>query len=294
MVRRYLRNNPPYLILVLLLVLSIFTYSSCSNATGENQVHPELTDFFNISWAENKLWDDGQAEILTYEAERVIYGKVRHFEQVFILVKETFNKEHQVKTDDYKRSDLFEVMKVNQFARIKTDNYPYHFLASFFYNRGNATALHKATLSSQEWCGNTFKSFKRTEELFNYDYNSYWDGQGEGTLKLKNNILFEDQLSYSLRALNFQDSLIFHYPVLETQVSNKADTPVIYEALFKVEDAKDGKEALWQISVNLDSSKTNFYWFRKEYPNVLVRQKTWDGRNMKLKSHVRNQYWVSE
>ena len=38
-------------------------------------------------------------------------------------------------------TDVFPVMKVNQFCRIPTDQYPYHFLTSLFFRRENPTPL---------------------------------------------------------------------------------------------------------------------------------------------------------
>ena len=60
------------------------------------------------------MWEQGLAEVAKYDAQRTIYGKVRSFEYTLIAVKETFNEEHRVKTDDYNRDDLYDVMKVNK------------------------------------------------------------------------------------------------------------------------------------------------------------------------------------
>lgn len=103
----------------------------CSSRPDAKTPGP-FTQYFNSGWAENKLWDDGLAEVATYAAERTIYDKKRSFEYTLITVKEDFNQEFDVKTDDYQRQDLFPVIKVNAFCRISTDNYPYHYLTSSF------------------------------------------------------------------------------------------------------------------------------------------------------------------
>jgi hypothetical protein len=282
----------PTIVLPMILIL-IFSYfiSGCSDATGEKNNNAELDVYFNSKWAANNLWDDGNAEVVKYDAQRVIYGKPRQFEYIYILVKEDFNEEFNVKTDDYGRKDLFNVMKVNQFARIETDNYPYHLLSSLFYRRNIPASLHKATISSQEWCGNTFKTFNNSGNGYEYKYISYWDGQGEGSFDLPEKVLFEDQLPYSFRALNFRDGLNFNYNIVESQITNKATRPTIYNATVEVSDDSLGDNETWLVLVKLDDEKTNEYSFQKEYPNLMVSQKTWDGRNMQLKSQERNAYW---
>ena len=104
-------------------------------------------------------WEQGTAEVAKYQAKRIIYQKPRDFEYTLILVKETFNKEFNVKTDDYQRDDLYDVMKVNKFARIPTDNYPYHYMTSVFFRRDQPATVHKLVNTSQEWCGTTAKYF---------------------------------------------------------------------------------------------------------------------------------------
>lgn len=258
----------------------------------EGDRYAEISAYFNAEWAMDTLWDDGLAEVAVYDAERTVYGKNREFEYTQITVKEEFNKAHNVKTDDYSRPDLFPVMKINQFCRIPTENYPYHYLTSVFVHRGQPWALHKLTNSSQEWCGNTFKAITDQGNQFNQYYNSYFDGQGEGNRKLPGDVMSEDQLSYTLRALQFSDSLAFKADILETQQTNQAKEPVIYQnAAISSRNVMLSSEPAWQVDVKLAGEKKNTYWFAKAYPNQLLQQKTWDGRNLKLKKISRYAYW---
>ncbi|MCR5886453.1 hypothetical protein LRS06_01420 [Hymenobacter sp. J193] len=254
---------------------------------------PQVTQHFDAGWAQNKWWDDGLAEVATYAAERTIYQKPRQFEYTLITVKEDFNREFNSKTDDYQRPDLFPVMKVNQFCRIPTDNYPYHFLTSLFFRREQPTQLHKLTTSSQEWCGTTFKALTAEASGYQQTYNSYWDGQGAGTRHLPGAMLFEDGLPYTLRSLRFARQPAFTVPVCELQQTSKAAPPVVYQAKVTVTpaDPTETPEAAWQVQVQLDSTKQNRYWFARRYPHVLLRQTTWDGRSLTLRQVRRYAYW---
>lgn len=264
----------------------------CSNRSGKAS-KPDYAKHFNLNWAQANIWDDGLAEVAVYKAHRVIYNKPRQFEYTLITVKEDFNKAFNVKTDDYTRKDLFPVMKVNQFARIPTDNYPYHYLTSLFFKRENPVVLHKLTSSSQEWCGNTFKAITDAGGSFAYTFNSYWDGQGANETKLKKKALFEDQLPYTLRSLQFAEGLTFRAPVYELQQTSKAAQPWLKEATFIVSTDPDSKypEGAWLVTVQFAPDKQSRYWFSKKLPNPLLRQQAYDGRQLELKNIRRYAYW---
>ena len=264
-----------------------------SKLPAPNAVLLKLAPYFDQQWAMNKWWEDGLAEVATYEAERVVYNKVRRFDYTLITVKEEFTPQFNVKADSLQHPGLFPVMKVNQFCRIQTDQYPYHYLTSLFFRRDEPVALHKLTTSSQEWCGNTFKAV--TDEGLHYlqTYNSYWDGQGNGQRQLRRDVLFEDALPYTLRSLRFANKPAFEVAIAELQQTSKANRPAYYTAQVRVTDelAAETPEPAWRVTVALAEGKQNAYWFAKKYPNVLLRQTTWDGRNLKLKSVRRYAYW---
>ncbi|SHI82023.1 hypothetical protein SAMN02745146_1608 [Hymenobacter daecheongensis DSM 21074] len=287
-----------------LLLLLWGCFSACSEQGAKKNVPPpkptvdaaltRLLPHFNQQWAMHKLWEDGLAEVATYDAEREIYKKTRRFAYTLITVKEEFNQEFDVKTDDYQRPDVFPVMKVNQFCRIPTEQYPYHFLTSLFFRRDQPVALHKMTTSSQEWCGTTFKALTDDGTKYAQTYNSYWDGQGTGQRRLRHDVLFEDALPYTLRALNFEAKPTFEATICDLQQTSKVLPAVYYQARLSVAEAApaDAPEPAWQVRVQLDAQKQNTYWFAKKYPNVLLRQTTWDGRTLTLKSVRRYVYWT--
>ncbi len=263
-----------------------------SNSAQELKDDLHVSQYFNKDWANNSFWDDSKAEVAVYDAQTVIYKKIRNFEYDFITVSEDLNQEYRVKTDDYKRNDLYKVMKLNAFARIETENYPYNFLTSVFLLRGQPWVLDKMTAGSQEWCGNTFKEYLANPNGFKLNFHSYFDGEGDGEIEIKP-ALFEDQLAYTLRALKFKEGLIFNADVLETQVGNRVGEMKIHQAKFYITDGKQeikDKES-WKVQLKLDDDKVNTYYFAKAYPNILLKQQTWDGRDLLLKKVSRYAYW---
>lgn len=283
----------------LLLIISLALIIAACGRNGSKD--PEAP--VNPEWAEDALWDDGKAEVATYDAERVVYGKVRQFEYVYVLVKETFNEEYTVKTDDYERDDLYPVMKVNKFCRIETLKYPYHYLTSVFFKRDNPQTVHKLTNTSQEWCGNTAKSFLEMDDNYQFQYMSYWDGQGNGITTVDKGPWFEDQLSYTLRTLKFNEGLSFAIDLYPYQVSSKASIPKSEQAIIQVSKPtgaeladvnSDFVKTPWKVTVTREHEAGLTYWVNGEYPNTLLKMESTDGRKLKLKLLERDAYWVHE
>lgn len=273
--------------ILLLLTAFLTTIVSCRQPEETSISYP-ASEVFNHDWAMHKIWEDGQAEVAHYDAEMMVYGKVRKFDNAYITVKEEFNEDFNVKTNDYQRDDLFSVMKVNKFGRFETENYPYHYLTSLFFRREKPEQLHKMTHTGQEWCGNTFKQFELTPAGYAYDYNSYFDGYGDGEMDIEGtNLIWEDQLSYLLRATKFVDGLKFSKRVVDSQINTKTRTPNIYDASFTVSD----QDSVWQIRAVLEEDKVNTYTFDKAYPHLMQSQTTWYRYNLKLNRVSRYQYW---
>jgi hypothetical protein len=276
---------------VLALIFMAASLAGCTSQGGGNPQPEELNHLFDRDWAANTFWDDGLAEVATYAAERVIYNKSRPFDYTLITVKEDFNKAYNVKTDQYDRKDLFPVMKVNQFCRIPTDNYPYHFMTAMFFRRDNPLYLHKMTSSSQEWCGTTFKAITQAGNHFLFAFNSYWDGQGAGKMNLPPDLIFEDQLCYTLRSLKFKEGLTFSAEVAGLLQTSNANPPTLYQAAFRVSPDQAAGQPVWRVQVALSPERKNTYWFARVYPHLLVQQQTWDGRSLVLKEVKRFAYW---
>lgn len=257
------------------------------------QMLQAVLPYFNQEWAMQKYWEDGQAEVAVYDAERLIYKKKRAFEYTQITVKEEFNQQFNVKTDDYNRKDLVPTMKINQFCNIPADQYPYHYLTSLFFRRDQPVALYKMTSSSQEWCGNTFKAIVDDGVNFEETFDSYWDNEGVGSRDLRRGVFVEDALPFTLRALKFAEKPGFDLVVLDLQQTNRATPPLYYQAHLSTAEAAPGEtaEPAWRVSVTLAPAKESVYWFAKPYPNVLLRQTAWDGRTLRLKSSRRYAYW---
>ncbi len=278
---------------VLLLALAFLPESVVAQESNLKVQLPWLDDKVNRDFAESDFWDDGKAEVAVYDANRIIYGNNRPHTTRLITVSEDFNKEYYVKADwPYGQKPLLTVLKQNMNATIQTPNYPYHFMRSYFIDRFDFGTPVKMSISSQEWCGTTYKEFHLWKDQPDISYHSYWDGQGTGEFKIPSdeNYHFEEELYLLLRGLKFEDSLVVRFFLAENQISSKASEPEYSLSFAEVKE----QSSSWQVTVESKDGRELKYEFSKTYPHVLLSFEHSDGRSMELKNVERWAYWVIE
>ncbi len=124
------------------------------------------------------IWDDGFAEISYYDATRTIYGQPRSYTRVQIVVREWFDPEAGVKTDDTSAASAVPVLKLNICEEIPTENYNYRLMQTLLAQRYTLAPLKLAS-SSQEWCGTSYKHLRWTGPDPGYHSFSYFEGEAD-------------------------------------------------------------------------------------------------------------------
>ncbi len=263
-----------------------------------------LVDIVDQSWAQDELWNDGKAEVATYSGERVIYGEARAHEMTLITVYEEFNKEFWTKADwPFGQKPLLPVIKQNQLATIPTPNYPYHYMTSVFFDRGQLDNAVKIATNSQDWCGVTYREFQLYRNPPVMEFNSYWDGQGSGSAMLKDvdeNVFFEEELPLLVRALKFKDGLEADFFLEPIQVTNKTPIPKPSQARLTVKRPSEPIKVpigefpvrrSWIVSVDVQDGRFIEFSVVEDTPNALVKMDFNDGRHYELITIERRQYW---
>lgn len=155
--------------------LSVLTLSfACSKPQREN------VDF--DAWG--KYWFQGQAELSSFELTQYRYGEPREGEAVLIFVTEDFSRKKQVKLDNPGEAgrDKQSVIKMNQTRDFVTGIYPYHMMLSAFTPTKEQSNGVKFTLSSQEWCGQSFAQLNlKSGESYSGKLFSYFEQEGDET-----------------------------------------------------------------------------------------------------------------
>lgn len=169
------------------------TPTIAQESTGlEAQTVPEFNDY----------WYKGGAEITSYELEQARYGEIHQGQAVLVFVTEPFSQSKQVKLDypEQNKSDEVPVLKLNTTKKFNTGIYPYSMMSSVFapVDIGQYPHPLKLTISSQEWCGQTFLQLNNQPETYAVDSRSYFEQEGDQQLRLAKDWL-EDELWTRIR-----------------------------------------------------------------------------------------------
>jgi len=239
---------------------------------------------------QDPLWDDGYAEVATYQASRVIYGQPRAHSAAAVVVKEDMDPAQHVKWDNPGPGAL-SVLKLNVAAVAQTDNYPYDFFLTVFVRRDDPRKVVKLVTNTHEHCGTTFHMLKGWTDPAGLSWNSYFDGEGDGTalVPLPAGTLLEDQLPVALRALPFQAGYTEQDSIVRTFVGNRHRPIVTTPATISVV-SKDGADG-WKVTVRGDKLAQT-YWFAAVPPHVLRKFESDDGRALTIQGEaLRTKYW---
>lgn len=135
----------------------------------------------------NNYWNQGKAEISSFELVQYRYGEERRGEAVLIFVTEDFSESRQVKLDNPAEAsaDAQKVLKLNKTVDFLTGIYPYHMMLSVFTPVHAPVPAVKLTASSQEWCGQTFTQFNRRGEKYQGQIFSYFEQEGDQQYSLE-------------------------------------------------------------------------------------------------------------
>lgn len=255
------------------------------------------SDWAASGWAADPIWDDGQAEVSVYASERVVYGETRTFDTTLIVVKEDFNEAYTVKADwpfDGKRT--YPVLKMNLVQEIPAGHYAYRYLASVFVDKADPRKLVKLAVSSQEWCGTTFKVWKPGDPGDNFRWHSYWDGEGDGAARIEPaaDAFAEDQLLVTLRAMA-DKPLPTSVRILPSALHTRRGAVEYVEGAFsdggtRAIRAAGRDYACREIILTLPQGR-NRYYLDTVFPHVLVRFDRHDGQTLTLKETGRKVYW---
>jgi len=248
-----------------------------------------------FGWA--KLWEDGKAEVVKYDATRMRYGKRRYFELTMIHVKEEFNPKQLIKSDAPSSRDL-QVIKTNIVFEMPTDNYPYNMAANVFTTRENPFQVVKMTSTSHEWCGTTTKKLDLRGDDVAVRYDSYFESEGDGVFELewpKNGVL-EEQLFFAVRALPFAEGFSMPISVLSRQQTSHADRPRWRKGTLEVTgketvtDAVGTQHETWRVVADVRGQEL-VYHVGAASPHRLVRFTSPDGFTLTMREAVRWAYW---
>ncbi len=275
-------------------ILSLGLLTAC----GHEGAAPEAASPPN-AFAANALWDDGRAEIDAYEAAERRYDVLRPFTAYHIIVKEDFSKKQLVKADPgHDPADLVTVLKLNQVINYQTGIYSYHQMASTFYERGTMDLL-KFSLTSFEWCGNSFKEYTRPDGAAALHVHTYWDGQADATYDLPAgpDVVLYDQIPLWIRSLPQAVGASRTLRLVPGQINSKGPKPEPQPAILRAvaeesvtTPAGTFPALRWELKAG--DRQPDLYFTARPFPHLLVAWNKPDGGFYRLKWTQRLAYWT--
>ena len=276
---------------------------------------------FTFPWIERPEWK-GQAEVARYTGKVLRYGERRLAELILITVIEPFNLKQAVKSENDKVG--LWALKQNQLLSFQTGVYPYRQMNSVFWQLGQGTLI-KASMTSQEWCGQSFKEARILPGHLQLTYNSYWEGEGAAYMRVplaqpkaesklgEEPALLYDELPLLVRSPQLkQHSNFWLFPLLmssqvlrpDFDIGKPARRPAFVRAKFsfaKVKFKLGSKtfNEVQRISVRFpDPSATTqkknqdlFYVHEKGANRVLLSWERHDGSRLNLQGLYYTAYW---
>lgn len=181
-----------------IIFIALLSIGCARNATSQNSSATPLYTQESFK----KYWYSGLAEISSYQLEQSRYGESRNGKAVLIFVTEDFSQKKQVKLDrpDVAGADKVGVLKVNFTKNFVTGIYPYSTMVSSFTPIEGSTYPRtlKATMTSQEWCGQVFAQLNLNGNEYALHSFSYFEQEGDQTQTYQA-VLLEDELFNRIR-----------------------------------------------------------------------------------------------
>ena len=182
---------------ILVVALCVFSCTDSNLGLIENQAQAELVVNKLAGSPFSDFWDQGKAEITTYDLKQARYGEIHEGTANTIFVTEPFSKSKHVKLDNPGSSgnDLVPALKLNFARKFYTGVYPYSTMLSVFTAQDLKKNPHslKAVFGAQEWCGQTYTQLNLTNGGYDLEQFSYFESEGDKSVKLQKTIL-EDEL----------------------------------------------------------------------------------------------------
>ena len=248
---------------------------------------------FSAAWLQDeKVWGDGKAEFNIYDAEEVRYGQPRKCEILHILVREPFAERDLVKAEPNTRGGTYPVIKLNQILHIPTGLYVYQQMHSAFW-RCDTGELVKATLTSNDSCGNTYKEFRALGGLrglmgkgWRYEWRTYWEGMSAGkeNVSAPADAIFYDELPMRVRTIDFGKTKgAFQIQLAPTVIKSKKDqltftpTAVAWEVVAS--------------EIRVTVAPGDSFLLDAKAPHLLREWQRADGGKLTLRKSLKIDYW---
>ena len=156
------------------------------------------TIFGQVNKTFEEYWNQGKAEITSYELSQARYGELRNGKAVLIFVTEPFSETLQVKKNLATKENSISVLKLNSVKKFNTGIYPYSIMNSIFYVLDKRKNAIKVSSSIQDWCGHVYTQLNNREKYEITSHSYFEEEGGDKTFTLEKDYL-EDAIWTQIR-----------------------------------------------------------------------------------------------
>ncbi len=193
-------------IFLLIPILSVIFLTSCeapNQADNSFAIIPSANKSIKANVEPTKLadyWYQGKAEISSYQLEQARYSDIHPGEAVLVFVTEDFLTDKQVKNDNYTNKNSAPILKNNFLRKFTTGVYDYSIMTSVFTptETNKFPKTQKVTISSQDWCGQSFMQINQQKNNYKVELRSYFESEGDKDFTIGGAML-EDEIYNRIR-----------------------------------------------------------------------------------------------
>lgn len=275
--------------LFFILALSI---SACSKSQSLREVEKrEVPEEFK------KYWNNGEAEISSFQLSQARYGELREGKAVMVFVTEPFSRTKLVKYDTSTQKEV-PVLKLNFIKNFVTGIYDYSMITSSFLPIYKNEHTMKISSSIHEWCGQAYMQLENRDD-FEIQIHSYFESVVKQKIQIKKNNV-EDEI-WSLIRINPEKLPLgnikmlpsFFYLRLMHQNIEYQDAVATIENLPKNITSYNLNYKALQRNVKIYFENTFPYRivkFEESYPDGFATKKMLTTTGILIKT-IQNDYW---
>jgi hypothetical protein len=275
------------------LLTLILCLGSCNrNSAGKEVIYAYQTSEFR------NYWHSGKAEVNAYNLNQSRYGENHPGKAVLIFVTEDLSKKLQVKLDDPSGKNKINVVKLNFMKNFVTGIYPYSMMLSVFtpVQRHKEPATLKATMSSQEWCGQVYTQVNLRGNRYAIKSHSYFEQEADERFSVRQTLL-EDEVWNLIRLdhENLPEGEVEVVPGLFFTRLNHVD----FKVRTAIAEKTDSDTAYYYNLTYPENERTLSIQYEKTFPfKITGWRETWieKGRTMEttaaLDKTLYTDYWT--